>query len=549
MKAKDLRNSVLQLAVQGKLVPQDSNDESASVLLERIKAEKARLIKEKEIRKQEPLAPISEDEIPFDIPDSWEWVRLGDICQVNPRNQLDNNLDVSFIPMALIEDKYKNSHSSEVRKWVKIKSGYTHFKEGDICIAKITPCFENRKSSILYNLKNGYGAGTTELHILRPYTIELIKKYLLWFVKTEQFINDGTSTFTGTAGQQRIGKDFIKNYPFPLPSFAEQQRIVEKLEQIMPLIDEYEKLETELTKLETEFPEKLKKSILQYAVQGKLVEQISDNEPASLLLQRIKGEKDKLIKEKIIRKQKPLPPITEDEIPFDIPDCWEWVRLGEICQINPRNKLDKDMDVSFIPMALIDDKYNNSHSSEVKKWEKVKSGYTHFKEGDICIAKITPCFENKKSAILCNLKNGYGAGTTELHILRPYTNKLNKKYLLWFVKTEQFINDGTSTFTGTAGQQRIGKDFVQNYPFPLPPIVEQQRIVQRIDELLSLCGVLLDEKALRARKVRKQIDNVTEFPQGSNDEDTEIVFAARGDANKTDLDIAEEIFNGLFDDK
>lgn len=546
MKAKDLRNSVLQLAVQGKLVAQDSNDEPANILLERIKVEKDRLEKERKIRKQKSLPSVSEEEIPFDIPDSWKWVRLGEVgtwasgaTPQKSNKQYYKNGSIPWLRTGDLNDGLIKQIPLMITPLALEKTSAKLNKPGAVLIAMYGATIG--KTGIL-EFEATTNQACCACHLYSNLSNRYLQQYLL--SQKENFRKKGEG-----GAQPNISREKIITYLYPLPPLAEQQRIVAKLEQIMPLIDEYDKLETELTKLETEFPEKLKKSILQYAVQGKLVEQLTDDEPASVLLERIVEEKERLIKENKIKKQKPLPPITEDDIPFDIPASWEWVRLGEICQINPRNTLDKDMDVSFIPMALIDDKYNNSHSSEVRKWEKVKSGYTHFKEGDICIAKITPCFENKKSAILCNLKNGYGAGTTELHILRPYTNKLNKEYLLWFVKTEQFINDGTSTFTGTAGQQRIGKDFVQNYPFPLPPFVEQQRIVEKVNELLSLCDVLLDEKALRARKVRKQIDNVLEFPQGSNDEDTEIVFAARGDANKSDLDIAEEIFNGLFDDK
>ena len=490
MKAQDLKKSILQYAMQGKLVAQDPNDESASELLKRIKAEKEQLIKDGKIKKEKPLPPITQDEIPYDLPPGWEWVRLGNICSLNPRNIADDDINAGFIPMSHIKDGYNNEHFFEIKKWKDIKKGFTHFKNGDIVIAKITPCFQNRKSAIIKNLPNNIGAGTTELHVIREDTNILLKKYLLSIFKTELFIKNGIKNFTGTAGQQRIGKDYLANYLIPLPPLAEQKRIVEKLEEILPLVDEYGKNEEILSEMNQKLPKQIRQSILQYAVQGKLVEQNPQDEPASELLKRIKAEKEQLIKEGKIKKEKPLPPITQDEIPYDLPPGWEWVRLGNICSLNPRNIADDDINAGFIPMSHIKDGYNNEHFFEIKKWKDIKKGFTHFKNGDIVIAKITPCFQNRKSAIIKNLPNNIGAGTTELHVIREDTNILLKKYLLSIFKTELFIKNGIKNFTGTAGQQRIGKDYLANYLIPLPPLAEQKRIVAKVEELLNLVNKL-----------------------------------------------------------
>ena len=264
-----------------------------------------------------------------------------------------------------------------------------------------------------------------------------------------------------------------------------------RLEELLPDVEAYGTAQERLTALESSFPQQLRKSLLQEAIQGRLVPQNPADETADVLLQRIRAEKEQLIKEGKIKKQKPLPPITEEEKPFAIPDSWQWVRLGEIVTINPRNSLSDDLEVSFIPMNLIKDGYGNSHTSEIRIWKTVKSCFTHFAENDIAIAKITPCFQNRKSAILSNLKNGFGAGTTELHIVRIFTKLLIHKYFLYIFKTEMFISQGMKSFTGTAGQQRIGKDFISLFPIPLPPLAEQQRIVARLEELLPLCDGLL----------------------------------------------------------
>lgn len=183
MNTKQIRQKILDLAIRGELVPQDPTDEPASVLLERIRAEKEQLIKDKKLKRdKKDNVPI--DEAPFELPEGWEWCRLGEICEINPKNKLDDELEVAFIPMPFISDGFSNTHTFEVEKWKDIKKGYTHFQNGDIGVAKITPCFENRKSVIFNNLENGVGAGTTELYILRNNKILSLNKYIFWFVKT-----------------------------------------------------------------------------------------------------------------------------------------------------------------------------------------------------------------------------------------------------------------------------------------------------------------------------------------------------------------------------
>lgn len=181
-----------------------------------------------------------------------------------------------------------------------------------------------------------------------------------------------------------------------------------------------------------------------------------------------------------------------DDLPFDIPDSWCWARLKDVLIINPRNKLDDTLDVAFIPMPLIDDGYSGKHTAEVRPWKEVKTGFTHFAEGDVGVAKITPCFENRKSTVFENLSNGYGAGTTELHILRPYGKTILAKYLLAYVKSDYFVENGKQTFSGAVGQQRIGKEYVEGAYFPIPPIKEQERIVQQINTAFECLNTIAD---------------------------------------------------------
>ena len=428
------------------------------------------------------------------------------LFQINPRHTMPDEMLAGFMSMPMLQEGFQNSHSFEMRRWSKIKNGFTHFQNGDIVIAKITPCFQNRKSAIISGLPNDCGAGSTELHVLRDVTGLLFMPFFLWIFKTHLFIEDGKKHFTGTAGQQRIGKDFISTYLIPLPSLFEQERIVAKIEELLPHIEEYDRVEQKLDKLNTEFPEQLKKSILQWAIQGKLLPQNSNDEPASVLLERIRAEKAKLIKEGKIKKDKEESVIfrrdnshyeklngvercIDDEIPFEIPNSWAWTRCGMFFQLNPRNTIADDVMVGFIPMSLLLEGFQSKHSFETRKWKDVKKGFTHLQDNDIVIAKITPCFQNRKSAVLANLPNHHGAGTTELHVLRDKTKFLSMNFFLWIFKSHLFIEGGKKNFTGTAGQQRISKNFISDFLLPVPPITEQKRIVEAIELLLCKLGM------------------------------------------------------------
>ena len=290
---------------------------------------------------------------------------------------------------------------------------------------------------------------------------------------------------------------------FPLPPLAEQKRIVAEIEKFKPLIAEYDKLEQQATKLDGEIYDKLKKSILQYAIQGKLVPQDSNDEPASVLLERIRAEKKAQLGKKYVEsyiykgddncyyeKVGKNEPVLLENLPFDIPDSWCWARLENAANINPRNNINDNLNVSFVEMKSIMDGFNNAFCYEKRKWRDIKSGFTHFKNGDVGFAKITPCFQNRKSVVFHGLENCYGAGTTELHILRAYSDTIFAAYLLYFVKSPYFIEHGKINFSGTAGQQRFGTDAVKRTFIPIPPYNEQIRICNQIEVML---GKLKDE--------------------------------------------------------
>ena len=305
------------------------------------------------------------------------------------------------------------------------------------------------------------------------------------------------SNMTGIIGGVSLNK--LKTFLIPIPPLKEQGRIVNKYKLFIPLLSNYNNKYCKIEKLNINYKEELKKSILQYAIQGKLVKQDLKDESAEVLINKILDEKRKLIKTKQIKKENlsviykestdnqfyekfddgTINNIT-DEIPFEIPNNWSWIRMKAICLINPKNSLDDELDVSFIPMTLIEGGYKNSHTFEIKKWKEIKNGFTHFKENDIGLAKITPCFQNRKSTIFSNLKNGYGAGTTELNILRPIIKNILNEYIFLLIKSAYFIDSGVKTYNGTAGQQRINKDFLPNFLVPLPNTNEQKMIIQKI---------------------------------------------------------------------
>ena len=291
-----------------------------------------------------------DDEIPFEIPQSWCWVRFGSLVIHNPQVTADDEANAAFMPMTLIDAGYGSSYTYETKKWGTIKTGFTKIATGDIAYAKITPCFQNRKSFILGEVPGGVAAATTELNVIRTYAGTLDGWYILYFLKSEYFIKE--ARYKGTAGQQRVLSDYVQNKLVPLPPLNEQKRIVQKIQEALPIVRIYGKSQEALDKLNADIFDKLKKSVLQEAIQGKLIPQDPNDEPASKLLERIKEEKAKLFKEGKLRKKDLVDSVIfkgddnkyyetidgvaeciDEEIPYDLPLNWVWVRLGTIVRM------------------------------------------------------------------------------------------------------------------------------------------------------------------------------------------------------------------------
>ena len=499
MTGKQLKNSILQWAIQGKLVPQDPNDEPASVLLERIRAEKAQLIKEGKIKKDknesiiyrgddnsyyEKIVATGEvkcidEEIPFDIPDTWEWCRVSSLFQINPKVIADDNANAAFIPMEAISAGYGSEFRYYEKKWSEIKTGYTSFADNDIAFAKIIPCFQNRKSAIFKELPNGIGAGTTELKILRTFGETMNRWFVLYFLESSYFIDE--ATFKGTANQQRIVVGYLENKLFPVPPLAEQERIVERIGAIMPIIDKYSNSQERLNKINAKLKESLKKSILQDAIQGKLVPQLPEEGAAQELLEQIRNEKQILIKEGKLKKsdltgsfiykgddnkyyEQVGGEITEIECDLTFPDSWSIIRLGSICSL-----IDGEKSNGAYP--CLDAKFLRGKSTAAM----MQSGKFVHKADNIILV------DGENSGEVFNVPTDGYMGSTFKQLW--VSSQLHLPYVLDAIL---FYKEQLRNSKKGAAIPHLNKDIFYNLIIGIPPITEQKRITNRIEELSQL---------------------------------------------------------------
>ena len=494
MTAQQLKNSILQMAVQGKLVPQDPNDEPASVLLERIRAEKERLVKEKKIKREKnpsvifkgadntPYEKIGDevrslaDEVPFDIPDSWEWVRLGNISSYAETKQKVNatSADPSIWGLDL-EDIEKGGRLLEHKTVGERKAvgDKTVFTKGDILYSKLRP----------YLLKilvaPDDGICTPEIVPFRVYG-GIDPNYIVNYLKSP-YVDNLINSITYGVKMPRVGTETMTSLLVPVPPLEEQQRIVEKIDEVASAVSAYDVAYQKTETLNSAFPEALKKSILQEAVQGKLVPQDPSDEPAAALLGRIRSEKQRLIKEGKIKKDKHESVIfrrdnshyekldgvercIDDELPFEIPDSWAWVRLGTILSVSSGDSLTGAQmnSAGSIPVyggngiAGTHDKWNVCHRTLVIGRVGYYCGATH----------ITESF----------------AWVTDNAFITHFNEELlQMKWLKFLIDYLEPRKRASST-----AQPVISGKLLYPMLVPLPPLAEQHRIVQRIEELLPL---------------------------------------------------------------
>ena len=465
MDTKKLRQKILDLAIHGKLVPQDPNDEPASVLLERIRAEKERLIKEGKIKRSRKTAKTSDTHhYEQDVPNGWCKTALSEIITLISGRDLQPTQYNSF------------------EKGIPYITGASNIDNNTIIINRWTtaPVTISHKGDLLITCKGTIGKlafnSVGDLHIARQlmslqFIEPLVSKYLFYCL--EERISAIKQMDNGLI--PGIDRSIILNQIIQLPPLAEQYRIVAEIERWFALIDT---IEESKEGLETAIKQ-TKSKILDIAIHGKLVPQDPNDEPASELLKRINP-----------KAQIPC----DNEHSRKLPPNWIFTKIKNVFKINPRTQADDDTDVAFVPMASISDGFRSLFTYDIRKWGGIKSGFTHFQNGDIAVAKISPCLENRKSVVFNSLPNGLGAGTTELHIFRPLG--IDVFYALYFFKSNSFIKLCVGSFNGVVGQQRIGKAIIENISFPLPPLAEQKRIVRKIEDLFSLINIIemeLDE--------------------------------------------------------
>ena len=477
MLADKLRKSVLQSAIQGKLTEQLATDDKVEDLLQAIKEEKELLIKEKKIKKQKPLPKITEDEIPFAIPENWRWVRLGEISLLN--------IGLTFKPTEISNEGTIVLRSSNIKNGKIDLSDIVRINK-EIPVSKLAKkndlliCVRNGskklvgKTAIIENDNFAFGAF---MSICRSKCY----KYLYYYLSSPLFRGNFDSVTTTTINQ--ITQTNLKNRIVPLPPLAEQKRIVEKLDNVLANIDELKANEEKLSILQKNFPDKLKKSILQSAIQGKLTEQLATDDNVEDLLQAIKEEKELLIKEKKIKKQKPLPEITEDEIPFAIPENWKWIRLGEIVSIlgdglHGTPIYDESGEYYFINgNNLLEEKI--IIKSTTKKVSQIE--YEKYKKNlnkDTMLVSINGTIGNV--AFYDNEKVMLGKSVCYFNLLK----NVNKKYLKYIFYSVYFIKYVNKMATGST-IKNLSLKAMNLFIIPLPPLAEQKRIVEKLDKLLA----------------------------------------------------------------
>lgn len=492
MTAQDLKNSILQLAVQGKLMPQNAEDEPVSELLRHISHQKAVWIKEGKLKKEKAQPALGEDDMTFDIPESWTWLRLGDFCSIYNGNSINAE-----------EKAKKYSRKCEGYSFIATKDvGFDHsiaYDNGVYIPANLEEFKIAPAGSVLLCMEGG-SAGRkigileqdvcfgNKLCCLKPFVI--FYKYLYYFLQSPAFFSSFTALMTGIIGG--VGAAKIKSIAVPIPPLAEQERIVAKIEELLPLAAEYDEAEHKLSALNDRFPDKLRQSILQQAIQGKLTERAPNDEPAYNLVARILADKEALLKAGKIRKEKALLPISDDEKPFEIPETWEWVRLSNICNISDgTHQTPKYVEhgVPFIsaqnvkPYRFIPEVHRDVSWEDYLEYNKVVAPA----KGDILMTRVGAGIG--EAAIID--QDFEFSIYVSLTLIKRYGDELNMEYLLHVLNSPQGRKLASRKTLGKgASQGNLNLVFIREFVVPIPPLAEQQRIVDRVNDLLAMCDAL-----------------------------------------------------------
>lgn len=497
MTAKDLKNALLQEAVQGKLVPQIASEGNAKDLLEEIRKEKSKLVKEGKLKKEKPLPEIKEEDIPFDIPENWCWCRLGEIAEIITKGSSPSWQGINYVDKGILFVTSENVGDEELllskRKFLEQKFNEIQprsiLQKGDI-LTNIVGASIGRTAIFDLDIKN---ANINQAVALIRLKNKQLNSYIVKVLNSKTII-DQMADHTVNTARANISLTTVENFKIPLPPLAEQKRIVDAIEKFMPLIEEYGKKETELKALNEQIGTLTKKAILQEAVQGKLVPQIAAEGNAKDLLEEIKKGKSKLIKEGKIKKEKPLPEITEDEIPFDIPESWCWCRFSEIFQIinGDRGKnypAKSTLSKQGIPFISALNLKNNTVEKDDQLLCVSESQYNKLGSGKLEKGDMVVCIRGSlgKHGIFPFEK---GAIASSLVIVRQFNNsEILYKFLNIYLDSSLFNQEIKNYDNGTA-QPNLAAESFKQFLFPLPPLAEQKRIVVAIEKMLSLCEKL-----------------------------------------------------------
>ena len=475
MNAQQLKNAILQEAIEGRLVPQDPNDEPASVLLEKIRKEKARLVKEGKLKKKDlEVKPISEDEIPFEIPESWEWCRVETIIYPPKYGTSNKSLpqgDVPVLRMGNIQDGeivfdklvYSNN---------KTDNDKYNLIAGDLLFNRTNSAELVGKTGIYRGQHKAIYAGY--LILLRP--IEINSDYLNYVLGSPYARSYCQEVKTIGVQQCNINAEKISILIIPLPPLAEQIRIVAKIEELLPKVEEYGKAQDDLNILNEELPEKLKKSILQEAIEGRLVPQDPNDEPASVLLEKIREEKKQLVKEgKLKKKDLEEKPISEDEIPFEIPESWEWCRLFDCIEILYGYPFDSTLFNEIgngFPLIRIRDIIPSITMTYTT--EHADNRYV-IKGGDMLVG-----MDGNFNVRFWQSDNAYL--NQRVCKVQAKNSVLDQRFLYYYLPyalEEVFENVSYVTV------KHLSDKHFRIMLVPLPPLAEQKRIVAKIEELMQ----------------------------------------------------------------
>lgn len=495
MTGQDLKNSILQLAIQGKLVEQREEEGTAKELLKKIDAEKKQLIKEGKIKKQKKLPEIKEEEIPFDIPESWEWVKFGEICNVingftpsksNPK--FWNNGSIPWFTIADVrsQGRFINYTEQSITEEAISKNSDRIVPKDSILLCCTASVGEYAYANIALTTNQQFNG----LVIKDEYKSVVYPMYVYEFIKTLK------RTLLLQAGKTTINFVSVKkvsNIALPLPPLEEQKRIVAKIEELMPYVEQYDKAYTEVEELNKKFPEDMQKSILQYAIQGKLVERREEDGTAEDLYKQIQEEKKKLIKEGKIKKTKVLPEITEDEIPFDIPENWKWVRLGELLyKLTDGTHSTPKYTATGVPFISVKDissgkmDFSNTkfisqeeHESLYKRCDPERDDILLTKVGTTGIPVIVDT--DKEFSLFVSVA-----------LLKFNTELIYNKYFMYVIKAPVVQIQARENTRGVGNKNWVMRD-IANTILPLPPLGEQKRIVEKIEEMLPQTKQLVKE--------------------------------------------------------